>query len=412
MAPPTAVLDTGSRSVQELTEEVHALNLPVIDVATPTAAGPSTRAGQRAAGGNFAGSAEPWPAASSDKGSLIMHNNDEPGSTAVVTGAAGFIGSHLAEALLAQGYTVIGIDQRSPRTDPVAHANLQNAEGHPRFSCVNADLMDADLDSLVKDARYVFHLAAVPGVRSSWTGFPRYAAANILATERVLAACVRQGVPRLIYASSSSVYGVTGAPSRESEPTVPISPYGVSKLAGEQLCLAHAKRPGSRLSVIALRYFTVYGPRQRPDMAIGRVLAAALTGQQYTLFGDGTQRREFTYVKDVVEATMAAATADVSAAVVNVGGGSSVSMIDVLGMARQVVGQPVPLMVSATQDGDVPATAADLTLARVLLGYRPDTDLRTGMARHAEWLRRMSADQLNLYTPPPPAVEEVPACSS
>lgn len=341
-----------------------------------------------------------------------MDNVVARGTKVVVTGAAGFIGSHLVEALLDQGYTVIGIDRRSPRTDPIARLNLQEVVGHPGFSWAEADLMDADLDSLMEDVRYVFHLAAVPGVRSSWTGFPRYVTANILATERVLAACVRQEVPRLIYASSSSVYGVSGSPSRENEPTVPISPYGVSKLAGEQLCLAHAKRPGSRLSVVALRYFTVYGPRQRPDMAIGRVLAAALTGEQYTLFGDGTQRREFTYVGDVADATLAAATVDVPAAVVNVGGGSSVSMIDVIGMARQVTGQPVPLTAIPALAGDVPATAADLTLARVLLGYRPDTDLHTGLARHAEWLRRLPPDQLSLYTPPRVAIEEVSACSS
>jgi nucleoside-diphosphate-sugar epimerase len=185
----------------------------------------------------------------------------------------------------------------------------------------------------------------------------------------------------------------------------------VSKLAGEQLCLAHAKRPGSRLSVVALRYFTVYGPRQRPDMAIGRVLAAALTGERYTLFGDGTQRREFTYVGDVVRATVAACTADVAAAVVNVGGGSSVPMTEVIAAAREVTGQPISVMTVPGQAGDVPATSADLALARELLDYRPGTGLRTGMARHAEWLRRLPPGLLRLYAPPAAPIEEVPACS-
>jgi nucleoside-diphosphate-sugar epimerase len=210
------------------------------------------------------------------------------------------------------------------------------------------------------------------------------------------------------------VYGPVNAPSSENDPTQPISPYGVSKLAGEQLCLAYAKRPAGMLSVTALRYFTVYGPRQRPDMAIGRILAAALTGKQYTIFGDGTQRREFTYVTDVVDATMAAARVDVPAAVVNVGGGSSVSLIDVIGMAQQITGNPVPLTAVTAQAGDVPATAADITLARLLLGYQPSTDLLTGMTGHAQWLRELPADLLRTYAPPPTTTEteEAPACSS
>jgi nucleoside-diphosphate-sugar epimerase len=347
------------------------------------------------------------------RGGSPVTNDAAPAPKAVVTGVAGFIGSHLAEGLLEQGYAVVGIDRRCPRTDPVARLNLREVLAHPRFSWVEADLLEADLDSVVEGARCVFHLAAVPGVRSSWSGFAHYVAANILATERLLTACSRVAVPKLVYASSSSVYGLTGAPSREEDPTLPVSPYGVSKLAGEQLCLAHAKRPGSGLSVVALRYFTVYGPRQRPDMAVGRVLAAALTGEPYTLFGDGTQRREFTYVGDVVGATMAAAQVEVPAVVVNVGGGSSVSMLDVIGAARDVTGNPVPLTAVVAQAGDVPATAADLSLAHVVLGFHPCTDLRTGMARHAEWLRQLPAELLRIYTPPPVSTErEVSACSS
>jgi nucleoside-diphosphate-sugar epimerase len=332
---------------------------------------------------------------------------------AVVTGAAGFIGSHLVEALLRAGHPVVGIDRRSPKTHSLARLNLREVVAHPRFSLIEADLLDADLDAVIDGAQGVFHLAAVPGVRSSWTDFAQYVAANILATERLLTACTRVGVPRLVYASSSSVYGGSSAPSRESDPTLPVSPYGVSKLAGEQLCLAHAKRPGSQLSVTALRYFTVYGPRQRPDMAIGRVLTAAMTGWQYTLFGDGTQRREFTYVGDVVSATMAAAQADLSAAVLNVGGRSSASMIDVIGIAREVTGNPVPLTAVAAQAGDVAATAADLSQAHALLGYQPQTDLRTGMSAQAAWLRQLPPDLLRAFVPPPASIEpEVEPCSS
>ena len=288
----------------------------------------------------------------------------------------------------------------------MARLNLHDVAAHPRFLWLEGDLCDVDLNALVRDAACVYHLAAVPGVRSSWSGFERYVAANVVATQRLLSACIQTGVAKVVYASSSSVYGQIDAPSRENDPTQPISPYGVSKLAGEQLCLAYAKRPESRLSVTALRYFTVYGPRQRPDMAIGRILAAALTGQQYTIFGDGTQRREFTYVGDVVAATMAAARVEVPAAVTNVGGGSSVSMIDVISMAQRVTGNPVPLTAVAAQAGDVPATAADLTLARLLLGYQPRTDLHAGMTRQADWLRGLPPDVLRAYAPSPTTNED------
>ncbi len=343
-----------------------------------------------------------------------MNGGPASSPAVVVTGAAGFIGSHLVDGLLQRGHRVIGIDRRSPRTDRLARLNLEGALAHPRFSWVEADLLHANLDVLLGGVACVFHLAAVPGVRASWgSGFPDYVAANISATERLVAACERAGVPRLVYASSSSVYGPTRAASREVDPTMPISPYGVTKLAGEQLCLAHATRPDSALSVVALRYFTVYGPRQRPDMAIGRILSAALTGDRYPLFGDGTQRREFTYVGDVVDASIAAAHLNASAVVVNVGGGVSVSMLDVLRLAEEVTGNPVRLTVLALQAGDVPGTAADLSTARMLLGYQPGTDLRTGMTRHAEWLRRLPPDLLRAFTPPPaPVGNEVAACSS
>lgn len=185
-----------------------------------------------------------------------------PGPRVVVTGAAGFIGSHLVQGLLDTGFEVVGIDRRGPKTDVMARLNLRDVAPHPRRSWVTGDLCHSDLNALVRDAACVYHLAAVPGVRSSWSGFERYVAANVIATQCLLSACIQVGVTKVVYASSSSVYGQTNAPSGENDPTQPISPYGVSKLAGEQLCLAYAKRPGSRLSVTALRYFTVYGPRR------------------------------------------------------------------------------------------------------------------------------------------------------
>lgn len=336
------------------------------------------------------------------------------GSVAVVTGAAGFVGSHLVDALLGDGYQVVGVDRRGPGTDDLAALNLSGPWEHPRFAFVEADLCNANLDAVLRGVDRVFHLAAVPGVRSSWedSGFASYVASNIVGTQRLVGASERAGVARLVYASSSSVYGSADAPSRECDPTAPISPYGVTKLAGEQLCLAHAARADTGLSVVALRYFTVYGPRQRPDMAIGRVLAAALSGGDYRLFGDGTQRREFTYVEDVVAATVAAANIDARAVVVNVGGGSSVTMLDVVRLAREVTGNPVPLIRGATQAGDVAVTSADLSRATELLGYQPRTDLRRGMARQAEWLRRLPPDLLRRFTAPIVPIEEALTCSS
>lgn len=307
---------------------------------------------------------------------------------AVVTGVAGFIGSHLADALLRRGSQVIGIDRRTPDGDPMAAENLAGPLARPGFRLVTGELTELDLTSLVGDASTVFHLAAVPGVRSSWgIRFADYLDSNVLATHRLLEACATADVPRMVVASSSSVYGgASGRASREADLPMPLSPYGVTKLAAERLAMAYAVRPGSRLSVVALRYFTVYGPRQRPDMAIGRVLRAIRTGDPLCLYGDGTQRRDFTYVDDVVSATIAAATAPARAEVVNVGGGRSVSMLDVLESAAVVAGQAVPVVRDARQPGDVNVTEADLTKARELLGYAPTVPLAEGMRRQWESL--------------------------
>jgi nucleoside-diphosphate-sugar epimerase len=309
------------------------------------------------------------------------------GKRVVVTGAAGFIGSHLVDAALAAGYDVIAIDRRSVQRDAVAATNLAQALSHGRLSFRRADLAVDDLDHLLTGVVKVLHLAGLPGVRPSWDAkFDEYVTANIVATNRLLTSCELVGVRRLVFASSSSVYGIAQGPSREDGPTGPISPYGVTKLAAEHLCLAHARRPDTRLTVAALRYFTVYGPRQRPGMAISQMLLAALTGRNMPLFGDGRQRREFTYVGDVVAATIAVSAAELTAEVINVGGGASTSLLEALEIAAAVTGRVVPIRSAAPQAGDVAATQADLHLARRLLGYRPRVGLREGMARHAEWL--------------------------
>ncbi|KXK63972.1 hypothetical protein AWW66_00575 [Micromonospora rosaria] len=328
-----------------------------------------------------------------------------PRSRVLVTGAAGFIGSHLVDALLADGHQVVGLDLRTPDGHPPAGPAAPPAR--PGYTPLRSDITTDDLAPAVEGCDTVFHLAAIPGVRPSWDSFRRYAETNVVGTQRVAEACLAGAVRRLVYASSSSVYGLVGGPSREDQATAPASPYGVSKLAGEQLCHAYAARPGHPTTVVALRYFTVYGPRQRPDMAIGRLLTAAATGEPFPLYGDGSHRRDFTFVSDVVAATVAAASADLTAGgpaarsapgggpprsvTVNVGGGASVPMTEVVDLVERVTGRPVRLDRLPERDGDVPATAADLTVAARVLGYRPRVGLAEGMARHARWLRRVES---------------------
>jgi nucleoside-diphosphate-sugar epimerase len=308
---------------------------------------------------------------------------------AVVTGVAGFIGSHLAEALVKQGTDVVGIDRRRFSEDPIAAENLSGLLQVPGFRLIEADLAELDLAPIVDGAAVVFHLAGIPGVRPSWgERFRDYLDANVGVTQQVLETCVAASVPRLVLASSSSVYGgSTDRPSTEHDLPAPRSPYGVTKLAAERLALAYAIRPDTPTSVVALRYFTVYGPRQRPDMAIGRVLQAALTRRPMRLYGDGTQRRDFTYVDDAVGATIAAAATPAQAEVVNVGGGRTYSMLHVLECAAEVTGLDIPVVREGKQPGDVEATEADVTKAKELLRYRPSVSLIEGMSQQWTWIR-------------------------
>ncbi|MEV8456367.1 NAD-dependent epimerase/dehydratase family protein [Streptomyces sp. NPDC052095] len=309
---------------------------------------------------------------------------------ALVTGVAGFIGSHLADALLRRGTRVVGLD-RLPLDRGCAAANLRSSLGHPAFEYVQTDLRHDDLATAVAGADVVFHLAGQPGVRPSWgEAFSEYLTCNVLATHRLMAECEKQHVPRLVLASSSSVYGQVdaGVRCREDAPGRPISPYGVTKLAAEQLCLAFAQRPAATTSVVALRYFTVYGPRQRADMLIDRALRAALYGDPLRVFGDGSARRDFTYVDDVVSATLAAATAEAQAEVINVGGGRSVSVTELLEIVGRAAGASVPTCSAPAQPGDVGATLADPRKAGEILGWKPHVDVATGVARHLEWMRR------------------------
>ena len=306
---------------------------------------------------------------------------------AVVTGAAGFIGSHMTERLLADGWDVLALDRLSdyyPREHKLA--NVAAYREHPKVIFHEANLVDADLDEFLDGVDTVFHLAGQPGVRASWAGgFDAYLVDNIQATQRLLEAAVRRQVGRVVYSSSSSVYGDnTDYPSTERSLPQPVSPYGVTKLAGEHLVGLYAANSG--LSTVALRYFTVYGPRQRPDMATHRLVDAALRGTGFTLNGDGGQQRDFTYVGDVVAANIAAATADCApGTVVNVAGGSSVTMAHLIELVEELTGEQIDLARTGDQAGDVRRTGADTTAARTMLDWAPTTSLRDGVAAQVDW---------------------------
>jgi UDP-glucuronate 4-epimerase len=308
---------------------------------------------------------------------------------ALVTGAAGFIGSHLAERLCERGHHVRAVDSFSPYYDVAQkRANVRALAELAACELVEDDLTTADLGTFLRDVDVVFHQAGQPGVRASWRdSFVSYVQDNVVATQRLLEAAKDGRVGRFVFASSSSVYGEAPEyPAREETPTRPHSPYGVTKLAAEQLCDVYARNWG--VPVVSLRYFTVYGPRQRPDMAIHRLLESAIGGGTFSMYGDGTQKREFTYVEDVVRANLLAATADVRpGTVVNVGGGEAVALADLLGMVGDLVGRSPSIDRLPTQPGDVARTGASIDLARRLLGWRPEVSLRDGLAEQLAWHR-------------------------
>jgi len=312
---------------------------------------------------------------------------------ALVTGVAGFIGSHLAEQLLASGSSVVGLDSFTdfyPRA--IKEQNLEPVRRHRRFRFLEENLQDVDLDAALDGVTHVFHLAAQAGVRRSWgQEFQTYSVNNIEATQRLLEACRRASIARFVYASSSSVYGDgVPIPMREDARLQPVSPYGVSKLAAEQLCTLYYLNYG--LPAVSLRYFTVYGPRQRPDMGFHRFLTAALRGTPITLFGDGEQTRDFTFVADAVAATVAAADRGAPGRVYNIGGGSRVSINHVLTLIEAVVGRPLEIRREAAQKGDMRDTYADTSLAREGLRFRPSVTLEQGLAAEHSWLASLPMD--------------------
>ena len=307
---------------------------------------------------------------------------------ALVTGAAGFIGSHLSERLIAAGATVTGIDcftDYYPRARK--ELNLAGLRQAPGFTLVEASLADADLPRLLDDTTHVFHLAAQAGVRKSWgRDFRVYTVNNVEATQILLEACVQHPIERLVYASSSSVYGdeVT-LPMHEDARPQPVSPYGVTKLSAEQLC--HLYYVNYRVPAVSLRYFTVYGPRQRPDMGFHRFFKAVMAGTPVAQFGDGKQTRDFTFVADAVTATATAATRGTPGAVYNIGGGSRVELLDVFELIRRVTGRAVTVDRIDAQHGDMRDTYADTTRARADLGFAPTVTLEQGLRAQFDWMK-------------------------
>jgi nucleoside-diphosphate-sugar epimerase len=307
---------------------------------------------------------------------------------ALVTGCAGFIGSTLADRLLADGADVIGIDAFTdyyPRA--IKERNLSAALAHPRFTFVEGPIQGVDLPARLRDRTHVFHLAAQAGVRKSWgRDFAIYSNNNIEATQLILEASrSAPALERLVYSSSSSVYGDrVPMPMREDALPEPVSPYGVSKLAAEQLCYLYFANFG--VPSVSLRYFTVYGPRQRPDMAFHKFLRAAIDDEPITLYGDGDQTRDFTFVADAVNANLLAAARGVPGRVYNIGGGSRVSINDVLRMIERIAGRRPRITLDPAQKGDMRHTYADTSRAQSELGYAPTVGLEAGLTAEYQWL--------------------------
>jgi len=305
----------------------------------------------------------------------------------LVTGAAGFLGSRLVERLLGQGHRVTGVDCFTDYYDPeIKRENLSQAMSQPGFRLLEWDLAEHDLGPL-PEPEVVYHLAAQAGVRASWgKDFGVYLRQNLLATQRLLERYQARPPKRFVYASSSSVYGdAERYPTSEDDRPRPFSPYGVTKLAAEHLCLLYQRNHG--LPAVALRFFTVYGPRQRPDMGFHRFFEAVRAGRPLEIYGDGTQSRDFTFVEDILDAVEAAGAAGTPGGVYNVGSDRPVTVLEVLDKIRTVTGETVEVTFRPKMAGDAPHTASDITRARRDLGYEPRVTLDQGLAAQWQWHR-------------------------
>jgi len=309
---------------------------------------------------------------------------------AIVTGCAGFIGSHLVDSLLEMGYEVIGIDcftNYYPRW--IKERNLENGLKNERFKLIEKDILELDLGKIVDGLDYLFHIAAQVGVRKSWgDNFKVYVKNNILATQKLLEACKNKNIKKFVFASSSSVYGdVAKLPMREDYYPKPISPYGSSKLACESLCYLYWKN--YKVPTVSLRYFTVYGERQRPDMAFHKFIRAILTDKEIEIYGDGTQTRDFTYVGDVIEGTILGAETDAEGEVFNIAAGSRISVNEILEILQKFIGKDARIKYLEIKKGDVKHTHADVSKAKKILGYRPNFRLKDGLEKEVEWIREL-----------------------
>ena len=326
----------------------------------------------------------------------------DPGREPVlVTGCAGFLGSHLCEHLIADGHEVVGVDCFTdfyPRE--LKDRNLERLRNESGFKLREIDLSNADLTGLLEGISGVYHLAAQPGVRGSFgSGFPHYVEHNVLATQALLEEAALNPVSWFVYASSSSVYGDTPTyPTTEEAQLCPVSPYGMTKVATEEIAGVYHRTSG--VPVVGLRYFTAYGPRQRPDMAFSRFIARALNGEPLPINGDGRQIRDFTYVDDVIGGTIAATHGE-PGSVYNIGGGNATSVIDIVGVLEELLERPLEVVFRSDQRGDARQTCADGNRAADGLGFVPGTGLAEGIARQLEWTMalRESADAAAVLQP-------------
>jgi nucleoside-diphosphate-sugar epimerase len=304
---------------------------------------------------------------------------------ALVTGCAGFLGSHLSEQLIARGAEVIGVDRFSDYYDPqLKERNVEQLLDQPEFELVRANLATDPLDELLDGVDAVFHLAARAGVRGSFgTAFADYLADNVLATQRLLEASVGRDLQAFVYASSSSIYGHAAKRVSESAPRRAVSAYGATKMAVEDLASLYHRTEG--LPVVGLRYFTVYGPRQRPDMAFARFIDHALSRDPIPLYGDGSQMRDFTFVEDVIGATVAAGVVGRPGLVYNIGAGTPTRLMDAISMLQELLGMPISVTREAQVRGDARHTNSDGARAGVELGFKARWSLRSGLARQVEW---------------------------
>jgi nucleoside-diphosphate-sugar epimerase len=306
-------------------------------------------------------------------------------SKVLVTGCAGFIGSHLVERLLNEGKTVIGIDCFTDYYSPAQkRANIARAAAKSGFTLIANDILNVER---FPDVDSVYHLAAQPGVRASWgENFSAYTRNNVEVTQRLLEAYRSAKLKSFVYASSSSVYGDATLPMNEETRPLPVSPYGVTKLAGENLCYLYWKNYG--VPTISLRYFTVYGPRQRPDMAIYRFAHAILSESPITIFGNGEQLRDFTYIDDVIDAIVRAADSGLAGGLLNVGGGHATSVNALIKKIEDIVGKNALISYKERQKGDVKDTLADASKAKRLLAWWPQTDIDTGLKAYIAWVSK------------------------